>query len=40
MQAGEGRVRLCELQPAGRKPMDADAFLRGYRLDVETNLGE
>ncbi|MEW6727369.1 methionyl-tRNA formyltransferase [Desulforudis sp. 1088] len=40
VQAGEGRVRLCELQPAGRKPMDADAFLRGYRLDVETNLGE
>ncbi|MFZ5899581.1 MAG: methionyl-tRNA formyltransferase [Bacillota bacterium] len=40
VQAGEGRVRLCGLQPAGRKPMDAGAFLRGYRLDVGTNLGE
>ncbi|WP_093810388.1 methionyl-tRNA formyltransferase [Stappia sp. ES.058] len=31
---GEGAVRLLQLQRAGRKPMAADAFLRGAQLRV------
>jgi methionyl-tRNA formyltransferase len=29
---GEGAVRLLELQRAGRKPMPAEEFLRGFAL--------
>ena len=28
--AGEGAVRILQIQPAGKRPMDAEAFLRGY----------
>jgi methionyl-tRNA formyltransferase len=31
---GEGAVRVLELQRAGAKPMKAEEFLRGARLDV------
>lgn len=30
--AGEGALRLLQVQPAGKKPMDAAAYLRGYPL--------
>ena len=35
---GEGAVRLTEVQRAGRKPMSADAFLRGTDLKPGTVL--
>ncbi|MHC4817695.1 MAG: hypothetical protein ACYTF8_06545 [Planctomycetota bacterium] len=31
---GAGCLRVRELVPAARKPMDARAFLNGYRLSV------
>jgi len=36
---GEGAVRLVLLQRAGRKPMPADEFLRGFDLAPGTQLG-
>jgi methionyl-tRNA formyltransferase len=36
---GEGAVRLTVLQRAGRKPMSAEEFLRGFDLPVGTRLG-
>jgi methionyl-tRNA formyltransferase len=36
--AGTGGLKILELQPAGRKPMSADAFLRGHRLEPGTVL--
>jgi methionyl-tRNA formyltransferase len=36
---GEGAVRLTEVQRAGKKPMPADAFLRGVTLPAGTVLG-
>ena len=36
---GEGAVRLVMLQRAGRKPMPADEFLRGFELAPGTQLG-
>ena len=35
---GEGAVRLVELQRAGGKPVKADEFLRGAKIDQETRL--
>ena len=35
---GEGAVRLTEVQRAGKKPMSADAFLRGVKLSPGTAL--
>lgn len=32
--AGEGGVRLEELQPQGKKRMDGPSFVRGYRVDA------
>lgn len=32
VQCGEGRVEIVSLRPAGKKQMDADAYLRGARL--------
>jgi len=32
--AGEGSVRLVEVQPEGKKPMDGAAYLRGHKLEV------
>jgi methionyl-tRNA formyltransferase len=36
---GEGAVRLTEVQRAGKKPMQADEFLRGAPLRVGSTLG-
>ena len=36
---GEDSLRLLTLQPAGKKAMSGDAFLRGYGLDVGSQLG-
>jgi methionyl-tRNA formyltransferase len=36
---GTGAVRLLELQRAGKKPMSADAFLRGFRIARGERLG-
>jgi methionyl-tRNA formyltransferase len=36
---GEGAVRLTEVQRAGKKPMPADAFLRGAKLRAGAMLG-
>lgn len=36
---GEGVLRVLELQKAGGKPMEADAFLRGHPLPAGTRLG-
>ena len=33
VQTGAGALRICELQLAGKKRMDAGAFLRGYHLE-------
>lgn len=30
--AGHGLLRLVQIQPAGKRPMDAETFLRGYSL--------
>lgn len=35
---GDGAVRLTELQRAGGKPLDAEAFLRGAKLDIGVRL--
>src|SRR5262249_55869944 len=35
---GSGALRLLRLQRAGKAPMPADAFLRGYRLDRDKVL--
>lgn len=34
VQTGQGQLKLLELQPEGKKRMAADAFLRGYSLEV------
>jgi methionyl-tRNA formyltransferase len=33
--ASTGALELCEVQPEGKRPMDAEAWIRGYgeRLD-------
>ncbi|MFS8514817.1 MAG: methionyl-tRNA formyltransferase [Planifilum fulgidum] len=38
--AGEGTVRITQLQPAGKKPMKAEEFLRGRDLSVGERLGQ
>jgi methionyl-tRNA formyltransferase len=38
--AGEGMVRLEEVQPEGRARMSGAAFVRGYRPEVGDRLGE
>lgn len=37
--AGEGSVTLIDLQPAGKKPMDARSFCCGYRIEPGSRLG-
>ena len=32
MACGDGAVEIMKLRPAGKKLMDADAYLRGARL--------
>ncbi|MDN5348360.1 MAG: methionyl-tRNA formyltransferase [Clostridia bacterium] len=39
VQAGAGRVLVTEVQPPGKKPMPASAYLRGYRLKPGEVLG-
>ncbi len=34
VQTGAGALRINEIQPAGKRPMSADAFLRGHSLTV------
>jgi methionyl-tRNA formyltransferase len=36
---GSGALRLTRVQLAGRAAMDADAFLRGHKLDAGVRLG-
>ncbi|HEU0222543.1 MAG TPA: methionyl-tRNA formyltransferase, partial [Paracoccaceae bacterium] len=36
---GTGAIRLLSLQRAGREPMAAEAFLRGFRIGPGTRLG-
>lgn len=36
--AGEGAVRLVQVQPEGRKPMSGAAYLRGHKLEIGTRL--
>lgn len=40
VQAGEGALRLQEVQPAGGRAMEAGAFLRGHEVEVGEVLGE
>ncbi|MBD1371375.1 methionyl-tRNA formyltransferase [Hazenella sp. IB182357] len=37
---GEGCLSIMELQPAGKKRMDVEQFLRGRQLDMGEKLGE
>lgn len=37
---GDGVLRILELQPEGKKRMTADAYLRGYAMNVGTVIGE
>jgi methionyl-tRNA formyltransferase len=37
---GLGTVRIVQLQPAGKRPMKAEEFLRGRRLTVGERLGD
>lgn len=38
--AAEGRLRLLEVQPAGKRPMPGDAFANGYRPEPGEQLGD
>ena len=40
VQTGKGLLAVTQLQIPGKKQMAADAFLRGYRLEPGTRLGE
>jgi methionyl-tRNA formyltransferase len=39
VQAGQGRVRLLEVQPAGGKRMSFADFVRGRRIAPHDRLG-
>lgn len=39
VQAGAGQVMVTEVQPSGKKPMPASAYIRGYRLEPGEVLG-
>ena len=34
VQCGRGRVRIVEVQPPGKRPMDGASFVRGYRIEA------
>ena len=38
--AGEGAVRLIEVQPEGKRPMPAEAWARGYGVTLGSRLGQ
>ena len=40
VQTGKGLLEVRQLQIPGKKRMDADAFLRGYRVEPGARLGE
>ncbi|MCD8330703.1 MAG: methionyl-tRNA formyltransferase [Lachnospiraceae bacterium] len=40
VQTGQGRLRVMEVQPEGKKRMEAAAYLRGYPITPGTMLGE
>ena len=40
VSTGDGILEILELQPAGKKIMTVDAFLRGHRVERGTRLGE
>lgn len=40
IQTGKGALEILELQLEGKKRMEAEAFLRGYALEVGSLLGE
>lgn len=40
VQTGEGILSLLEVQLEGKKRMDADAFLRGYKVEAGVCLGQ
>jgi methionyl-tRNA formyltransferase len=40
VQTGEGMLVIRELQLEGKKRMDTATFLRGYKLEIKTVLGE
>ncbi len=40
VMTGEGTIWLKEIQPAGKKAMDAGQFVRGSRIPIGTVLGE
>ena len=37
--AGEGAVRILQIQPVGKRPMDVEAFLRGYPIKPGDRFG-
>jgi len=37
--AGNGLLEILKIQPAGKKPMETEAFLRGYRVSAGDCLG-
>jgi methionyl-tRNA formyltransferase len=39
IQTGEGVLRILQLQPAGKKVLSADTFLRGYRVKAGDYFG-
>ena len=39
VQTGEGVLRILEVQLEGKKRMDTEAFLRGYRVEAGSRLG-
>jgi methionyl-tRNA formyltransferase len=39
VSTGDGGLRLCRVQPAGKRAMSADEFLRGHRLNAGDRLG-
>ncbi|NMA13833.1 MAG: methionyl-tRNA formyltransferase [Clostridia bacterium] len=39
VQCGDGCLWLCKVQPEGRRPMSADAFARGHRVEPDMFLG-
>lgn len=38
VQCGTGTLDIVELQPAGKRPMEAAAFVRGYRIGPGTSI--
>ncbi|MDO4559222.1 MAG: hypothetical protein Q4C47_09665, partial [Planctomycetia bacterium] len=36
---GDGAIRICEVQPPGKKPLEVAAFINGYRLRSGQRFG-